>query len=255
MAERRLFVILPSYNEQENIETLVNAWLSLDDAIAARGYLLRICPIDDGSRDQTRGIVERLSAADSRVAALIHPHNMGLGAGLNTGLRHFLKDGSPGDAAVVMDADNTHDPKYVFPMLDAIEKGAADVVIASRYRKGSEVVGVPSIRLFLSDGARFFYTILLGVRGVRDYTCGYRLYTYDIVRRGYERFGDRLITERSFACMMELLYKLSRTGARFLEVPFTLRYDQKGGESKMRVLKTMRRSFATALKLRFSRRK
>jgi dolichol-phosphate mannosyltransferase len=253
--EQRLFVILPSYNEQENIETLVNAWLALDDKIAARGYRLSVCPIDDGSRDDTRAIIERLASADTRVTALIHPRNLGLGAGLNTGLRHFLAASAAGDAAVVMDADNTHEPKYVFPMLDAIAQGRADVVIASRYAGGSGVVGVPKFRLFLSDGARFFYTLVLGVRGVKDYTCGYRLYTQDIVRRGYARFGEKLITERSFACMMELLYKLSLVGARFYEIPFTLRYDQKGGESKMRVAKTMRRSIATALKLRFSRQK
>lgn len=251
--EHRLFVILPSYNEQENIETLVKTWLALDDEIATLGYRLHVCPIDDGSRDDTRAIIERLAATDTRVTALIHPRNMGLGAGLHTGLRHFLTAGSSGDVAVVMDADNTHEPKYVFSMLDAIAQNRADVVIASRYAGGSDIVGVPKVRLFLSDGARLFYTLLLGVRGVKDYTCGYRLYSYDIIRCGYERFGDNLITERSFACMMELLYKLSHIGARFYEVPFTLRYDQKGGESKMRVLKTVRRSIATALKLRFSR--
>lgn len=250
----RLFAILPSYNEQENIESLISAWLSLESDLAARGYSLTVCPIDDGSRDNTRAIIERLAQADPRVHALIHPQNMGLGAGLNTGLTYFLNSGSEGDLAVLMDADNTHDPKYVFSMLDALNSQKADVVIASRYVGTSSVVGVPKIRLFLSDGARLFYTLLLGVKGVKDYTCGYRLYTHAIVARGYETYGDSLVTERSFACMMELLYKLSRADARFSEVPFTLRYDQKGGESKMRVFKTMQRSIKTAFRLRFSRR-
>lgn len=251
---RRLFAILPCYNEQENIEALTQTWLSLESDLAARGYKLTVCPIDDGSRDSTRAIIERMAQTDSRVHALFHPQNMGLGAALNTGLVCFRDTGSDGDLAVLMDADNTHEPKYVFSMLEALSSGAADVVIASRYVGTSSVVGVPKIRLFMSDGARLFYTLLLGVKGVKDYTCGYRLYTHAIVARGYAAYGDSLVTERSFACMMELLYKLSQAGARFAEVPFTLRYDQKGGESKMRVLKTMQRSIKTAFRLRFSRR-
>lgn len=249
----RLFAVLPSYNEQENIESLVLTWLSLEGDLAARGYELAVCPIDDGSRDYTRAIIERMAQDHPRVHALIHPQNLGLGAGLNTGLTYFLKAGAEGDVAVLMDADNTHEPKYVFSMLDVLSSGQADVVIASRYAGTSAVVGVPKIRLFMSDGARLFYTLLLGVKGVKDYTCGYRLYTHEIVARGYAKYGESLVTERSFACMMELLYKLSRAGARFAEVPFTLRYDQKGGESKMRVLKTMQRSIKTAFRLRFSR--
>lgn len=253
MDMHQLFAILPCYNEQANIESLIQTWLSLEDDLAARGYTLAVRPIDDGSSDDTKAIIERMAREDARVGALIHPRNMGLGAGLNTGLRHFIEAGAIGDVAVLMDADNTHDPKYVFSMLDAMEGGNADVVIASRYVGTSEVVGVPGIRLFMSSGARLFYTLLLGVKGVKDYTCGYRLYTYDIVNRGYAKYGDSLVTERSFACMMELLFKLSRAGARFAEVPFTLRYDQKGGESKMRVLKTMQRSIRMAFRLRFSR--
>ena len=251
----RLFAILPGYNEQANIESLMETWLSLAGDLAARGYTLIVCPIDDGSRDQTRAIIERMAAVDARITPLIHETNMGLGAGLNTGLTHFLAAGTDGDIAVLMDADNTHEPKYVFSMLDAVESGKGDVIIASRYVGTSAVVGVPKIRLWMSDGARLFYTLLLGVKGVRDYTCGYRLYTHEIVARGYAKFGETLIIERSFACMMELLYKLSRAGARFFEVPFTLRYDQKGGESKMRVLKTMRRSVSMAFRLRFSKQK
>ena len=253
MPQTRLYVILPCYNEQDNIESLIENWLALSVDLAKRGYALRICPIDDGSRDHTREIIARLARGESRITPLIHPTNLGLGAGLRTGLKHFLNNGAQNDLAVLMDADNTHDPNYVFSMLDAIKSGQTDVVIASRYVATSKVVGVPKIRLFMSDGARLFYTLLLGVRGVKDYTCGYRLYSHAIVQRGYAAYGDALVTESSFACMMELLYKLSRVGARFREVPFTLRYDQKGGESKMRVLKTMQRSIRMAFRLRLSK--
>lgn len=253
MTKQSLYVVLPSYNEQENIESLIERWLSLSGKLNARGYSLKLCPVDDGSRDHTRTIIERMAARDARVKPLFHPVNLGLGAGLNTGLSYFMEASAENDVVVVMDADNTHEPSYVFPMLDAIKAGTIDLVIASRYVVQSSIVGVPKFRLFLSEGARFFYTFLFGVTGVRDYTCGYRLYTRAILEKGYLAYGDALITESSFACMMELLYKLSRVGARFLEVPFTLRYDQKGGSSKMRVIRTMLCSIKTAFHLRFSR--
>ena len=63
----RLFAVLPSYNEQANIESLIETWLSLSGELAARGYTLIVCPIDDGSRDQTRAIIERMAAADARI--------------------------------------------------------------------------------------------------------------------------------------------------------------------------------------------
>ena len=80
--------------------------------------------------------------------------------------------------------------------------------------------------------------MLLRVRNVKDYTCGYRAYTFCIIDTAYQKFGDDLVARRSFACMMELLYKLSLCGARFEEVPFELRYDNKAGESKMRIFNT-----------------
>ena len=86
--------------------------------------------------------------------------------------------------------------------------------------------------------------------GVKDYTCGYRAYTYESLQRARQAYGENLITQRSFACMMELLYKLYRSGSRFGEVPFALRYDNKGGESKMQVLRTMKDSLRTAWQLR-----
>ena len=124
------------------------------------------------------------------------------------------------------------------------------MVIASRYQGGAEVHGVPRHRLLLSDGAKLYYTLMLRVPGVKDYTCGYRAYTYESLQRARQAYGENLITQRSFACMMELLYKLYRCGCTFAEVPFTLYYDSKEGESKMNLGKTIRDSFLTALRLR-----
>ena len=150
--------------------------------------------------------------------------------------------------ACLMDCDNTHNPKYVLDMLEKID--TADVVIASRYQKGAEVKGVARYRLLTSEGARLVYSALLGVKNVRDYTCGYRLYTKEILEKCYGRFGDSMIEESGFTCMAEVLYKLYCTGAVFAEIPFELRYDLKAGDSKMKVVKTAVNSIKLAFRLR-----
>lgn len=123
-------------------------------------------------------------------------------------------------------------------------------VIASRYQPGARVQGLQASRKLFSDGARLYYTLVLHVPGVKDYTCGYRVYTRPALQAGVARYGQALVEKKSFACMMELLYKLYRCGCTFAEVPFTLYYDSKEGESKMNLGKTIRDSFLTALRLR-----
>ncbi len=248
---KKAVVMLPCYNEEPNIQPLVEKWQSLLGEYRQRGYQLSVICIDDCSKDQTRQRCEDMAAAyPETVRLIVHEENQGLGGGVRTAFETFVKEFHPGDLCVLMDGDNTHDPVYSLPMLDLIAAGS-DCVIASRYVAGSKTKGVPDIRLFLSGGARWFYTLLLRVKNVKDYTCGYRMYTYDLILKALRTYGDDLVERRSFACMMEALYKLSLLGARFSEVPFTLRYDHKQGESKMRTLKTISESVQTAFSLRF----
>jgi dolichol-phosphate mannosyltransferase len=235
---KSIFVLLPCYNEQQNIDKLVGRWQAQAQKLEIRGYSLKIACVNDGSRDGTKDAILNLATKYPNVTLLDHEKNKGLGKALETGLKHFHAKAEADDIALVMDADNTHSPEYVFSMLDKLE-GGADCVIASRYEKGAEVKGVPAHRLFLSDGAKVYYSLVLGVPGVKDYTCGYRLYTKSIIDNALEKYGENLISQNGFACMMELLYKLHKTGAKFAEVPFELRYDWKQGASKMRLLKTV----------------
>lgn len=247
----RLFVILPCYNEEENIEALIGKWQCEKERLLREyGYELRILAVDDGSRDRTKEIISSLLPGNANVQLLAHEVNKGLGGAINTGLCNFASNSEGGDIALIMDADNTHDPKYVYSMIDKLRKSDLDCVIASRYCTDSTITGVPFYRNFLSTGARFFYTAAMRVPGVKDYTCGYRIYSAGIMKKAFRCFGDKLIEERSFACMIELLYKLHKTGGRFGEVPFALRYDLKLGESKMKVFKTIKASVFTTLKLR-----
>ncbi len=247
-----IMVGLPCYNEGENIEALVKAWQERVSFFQALDISLDIVLLDDKSTDDTKCLIERLAAGDAHITGLYHSVNQNLGGGLNTLIHYFLSHYHSGDYLVIMDADNTQDPKYILSMFVKCQEGA-DVVIASRYRKSARVLGLHPVRRLLSLGARFYYSLVLQVPGVRDYTCGYRLYTYDILAKVQDGAERPLIKSRSFACMMELLYKLHCAGAVFSEVPFVLRYDQKRGMSKMKIGKTVKDSVQTALQLRWGK--
>ena len=246
-----LTVVLPAYNEAESIPRLAERWQQQTEALAQRQLDLRILIVDDGSSDETCSISEERAQIYSNLILVQHKVNKGLGEALKTGLEYAL-DATPDSVyIVVMDCDNTHDPAYILPMVDAIcASEGTDVVIASRYRKGSEVHGVPFYRYFVSYGARFVYTLFLHIKNVRDYTCGYRLYRTAPLERARKCFGADWIQETGFACMVELLYKLHLTGASIKEIPFSLRYDEKLGSSKMQVARTTGRSLSLIQKLR-----
>lgn len=274
---RELTIVLPAYNEEENLEQMVVSWSGQEKKLKEDyGLTLKVVVINDGSKDKTEELCERLMGGYPFLRRIDHPQNKGLGEAIKTGLFHVVKDCPNSRFACIMDCDNTQDPKYIADMLEkaGCQKrtqpvagrsaegnvtGAdrtvnvelpADVVIASRYRKGSEVQGVSKFRLMTSEGAKYLYSAILRVKNVRDYTCGYRLYAREILEQAYARFGDKMIEESGFTCMAELLYKLYCVGARFAEVPFVLRYDFKQGQSKMKVLKTAMNSVKLALRLK-----
>jgi dolichol-phosphate mannosyltransferase len=154
--------------------------------------------------------------------------------GLRCLIAHVADHGAAHDVLFVMDCDDTHHPAQFPDMLAALDSGH-DIVIASRYRHGSRVAGVAVHRQLLSLGAAALFKLLHWCRGVRDYTCGFRAYRVGLLQRARQRYGERLVEERGFACMVELLLKLNRVGANMCEVPIDLRYDLKQSASKMDV--------------------
>lgn len=247
----KITVILPAYNEEENIETMVDRWQKLGEVLVNQYELeLQIAAVNDGSTDKTKEIAERLETEHQNFTLVNHPQNRGLGEAVKTGISYFLKQGKESSLLCLMDCDNTQDPVYITDMLDRMSDTGGDVVIASRYQRGAEVKGVSGIRLLMSGGAKYVFSIILAVPNVKDYTCGYRLYSRKILLTASERFGQNLVAESGFTCMVELLYKLYCCGAAFSEIPFALRYDYKKGASKMSVLKTAVNSIRLALHLK-----
>lgn len=250
-----LTVLLPAYNEEENVESLVERWQQYClPLIEKYGLSLQIVVVNDGSSDGTSSIGEMLEKKYSNFTLLNHIKNKGLGEAVKTAITYIIENCPNSRYACLMDCDNTHDPKYIMDMLEKTGMNKqitdVDVVIASRYQKGSNVHGLAKHRVLTSEGAKYVYGALLTVKGVKDYTCGYRLYSKEILQRAYQFFGDKIIEEAGFTCMSELLYKLYIVKARFAEIPFELRYDFKKGQSKMKLLKTAINSFLLAFRLR-----
>ncbi|MCK4410411.1 MAG: glycosyltransferase, partial [Candidatus Eisenbacteria sp.] len=196
---------------------------------------------DDGSTD---GTVERAQETARSEGLLLtvaaHETNQGLGAALTTGFTRGSELIGRDGVLVGMDADNTHDPSIIPSMLKRLDEGY-DVVIASRYAPGGEEVGLSLLRSILSRGASTVLRLLLPVEGARDYSCGFRAYRGAALARAFEAHGDSLITETGFVSSAEVLLKLAYLPSRVAEVPLVLRYDLKGGASKMNIVDTIRR--------------
>lgn len=241
MDKEILYVVLPSYNEEENINDLIEEWQAQERSLKEKNILLKLIIVNDGSSDNTLAIAKALEKFYDNIIVLNHEINKGLGEGLNTGINYVISQKQKGFICI-MDADMTHSPNYIHSMLNKLKEEELHCVIASRYRKGSKVEGLTSYRKLLSYGARVVYTLKLRVPHVRDYTCGYRIYKISALEQLALKYKGNIVEEKGFACMMELLVKISKEGFKIGEIPFVLKYQLKGGQSKMKVWKTIYRS-------------
>ncbi len=224
----KTFVVLPAYNEEKALPRLLDKILPLyvEDGLAGE-----IIVIDDGSRDHTAEIVQ---SYPSPVHLVAHPHNMGLGAAIRTGLTYAADIADDNDVIVTMDADDTHIPGLIPRMTQMINQGY-DLVIASRYQPGSRTLGVSASRQFLSWVAGWLFRLCLPIQGVRDYTSGFRAYRAILIKRAIARWGFQFVDRNDFSSMPRVMLRMRQLRAIAVEVPMVLRYDLKPGVSKMQV--------------------
>ncbi len=232
-------VVLPAYDEAASLPSLLTR---LRDVAASGDEHLTVWVVDDGSSDGTADVARRgYGGLDVRV--LTHPVNLGLGQAVHSGLRAAMAAAEEDDVVVVMDADDTHDVTLIPAMHRALAEGA-DLAIASRFVSGGDDRTAPLFRRFLSRGAAVLFRTALPLDGVQDFTSGYRAYRVSLLRRAAGHYGERLIEERGFACMVELLLKLRHCRPVITEIPLTLRYDRKQSPSKLRLARTVRQYVA-----------
>lgn len=241
-----IFIVLPAYNEAKTIGSLFG---SIIFAMDENGLTYRVVVVNDGSSDNTAKVVKRFRKK-MPVMLINQKRNLGLSEAIKTGLLYTLKKAKSKDIIITMDSDNTHTPGLILRMVRMIREGN-DVVIASRYRTGSRVKGVPISRMFLSLGASLLFRLSFPIRGVRDYTCGYRAYKAKVLKEAFSFYGEDFVNRPGFSCMVDILLKLRQLDVIAAEVPLILRYDFKRGKSKMDVGNTLLETVDLLLRRRF----
>jgi dolichol-phosphate mannosyltransferase len=215
----RAVVCLPTYNERENLEPMLQA---LGDVLDTSQD--RVLVIDDSSPDGTGDIADRLTAELPWVQVLHREHKEGLGPAYVAGFRRALADGA--ELVLEMDCDFSHDPKDVPRLIDAAE-GGADLALGSRYAPGGGTENWGLGRRIVSRGGCVYAQIVLGVP-VRDLTGGFKCFR----RATLEVIDLDALTARGYGFQIETTYRVIRAGLRVVEVPIRF-VDRRVGESKM----------------------
>lgn len=247
MAARQVWVMLPAYNESENLPAVINSLKK----VASNVYNLKlsIILINDGSTDNTSEVA-REHAGELELEVYENEKNLGLAGTFKRGMLIAAKKAGPNDIIFCLDADNSHPTGLMPRMICGIEEGR-DVIIASRYQHGSVIKGVPLFRRFLSWSMFVLFKMIYPIPDVRDYSCGYRAYRAEFLQKALDACGEDLFVGEGFSCMAGMLLSLARQGAICGEVPMVLRYDLKAGTSKMNVTKTIWRTIKMLTRERF----
>jgi dolichol-phosphate mannosyltransferase len=209
-------VIVPTYNERDNIEILLDELLVLP-------VNMSVIVVDDNSPDGTGQVVDVWAAKTERVQAVHRPGKLGLGTAYIAGFKCALSLGF--DRIMTMDADFSHHPRYIPAMLEmSLER---DMVIGSRYVKGGGTLNCTWKRRMLSQGANTFAKILLGLRAL-DCTAGFRCYRREVL----EAIELDAIFSNGYSFLIEMIYYVQRRGYQIGEVPIVFE-DRRRGTSKI----------------------
>jgi dolichol-phosphate mannosyltransferase len=230
-------VIVPTYNERENIESLVQQLLDLPVG-------LRVIVVDDNSPDGTGRIADDLALRhQGRVAVIHRPSKLGLGTAYASGFQRAMSAGA--DPVLTMDADFSHDPRHIPAMLEKNQAGY-DLVIGSRYVRGGGTRDCTLPRILLSWGANAFARAMLGLRA-HDTTAGFRCYRRAVL----ESVQPETIRSSGYSYLIEMLHRTQRRGWSVGEVPIIF-HNRRLGQSKISQGEILR-AMQTVLRLAWAR--
>jgi dolichol-phosphate mannosyltransferase len=216
------WLILPTYNESENIEAMLAAASQVLRRAAPEGF--RILVVDDGSPDGTGGIADRLAGEHDFIEVLHRHEKGGIGPAYLAGFARALEGGA--GYVMEMDCDFSHDPADLERLLEAVH-GGADLALGSRYVPGGGVVDWGIVRRVVSEGGSTYARLVLGL-GVRDLTGGFKCFRREVL----EAIHFDSVRSQGYAFQVELTYRAVRAGFRVVEVPIVFR-DRRLGTSKM----------------------
>ena len=230
----RALVIVPTYNEAENIERLVRE-------ILAQPAPLDVVVVDDNSPDGTGRLADTLAAQDARVQVLHRAGKLGLGTAYIAGFRHALAHGY--DYAITMDADFSHNPRYLPQLLGLMAH--YDLGIGSRYVSGGGSTGCTWSRILLSKGANAFAKAMLGLKA-HDCTAGFRCYKAPVLRA----IELETIFSSGYSFLVEMATRCQRRGFCIGEIPIVFD-NRRLGKSKISRVEILK-SIYTIFRLRFA---
>lgn len=213
---QRALIIFPTYNEKDNIETIVNAVLPLDPRI-------HVLIVDDNSPDGTGKIADRLSQQEEKVHVLHRQAKEGLGRAYIAGFKWAIENKY--DYIFEMDADFSHGPEYISTFLKEIREH--DLVIGSRYISGVNVINWPMSRLLLSYFANMYSRLITGMP-IRDATGGYKCFRREVL----ESINLNSVQSSGYSFQIEMNMRAWKKGFRIKEIPIVF-IDRVAGNSKM----------------------
>ena len=209
-------IIVPTYNELENIRRLLPELMALDPDI-------RVLVVDDNSPDGTGKLADEMAAENERISVLHRPEKQGLGSAYVAGFRYAVQQDV--DCVFEMDADFSHDPAMIPRFIEEI--ASCDVVIGSRYISGINVVNWPMSRLLLSYFANIYTRVVTGMT-IRDTTSGFKCFRREVL----ERIDLDRVRSDGYAFQIEMNFRCWRKGYRVREIPIIF-VDRRSGTSKL----------------------
>jgi dolichol-phosphate mannosyltransferase len=232
----KTLIIIPTYNERENLQPLLQEIFSFAPATD-------VLVVDDNSPDGTGQLVDEIASVNTQVKALHRAGKLGLGTAYIAGFKYAIEHGY--DAAFEMDADFSHDPRYLPDFLKAIEH--ADLVIGSRYVPGGATPNWTLLRRIISGGGNIYTRLLLWMP-VHDCTAGFRCYRREVL----ESIDLDSVKSQGYAFQIEMVYRVRLQGFKIVETPIVF-LDRRVGKSKMS-RKIFLEGFTYVLRARFSKR-
>lgn len=216
------WLILPTYNEADNVEAILRAAGAVLEKSAPEGF--RILVVDDGSPDGTGALADAMAAEHDWVRVLHRTEKAGIGPAYLAGFAHALGEGA--GYVMEMDSDFSHDPADLARLLERA-RGEADLVLGSRYVPGGGVSDWGVLRRLVSEWGSAYSRLVLGLK-VRDLTGGFKCFRREVL----EAIDFQSVRSRGYAFQVELTYRAAQAGFRIAEVPIVFREREKG-QSKM----------------------
>lgn len=225
-----MYILLPAYNEKKNLEKI---FIKLNKL--SKKLKFKVVLVDDCSTDKTADLINL--KYNFNLIYVKHKFNKGLSLTLESGFKKIKKIAKANDKVITLDSDNTHPINLIDKLNKELEK--KDLVVASRFVNGSKVVGVTLFRSIMSFGARFLFKIFYPHKNLKDYTCNFRGYKFFLIKeilkiKSFFENEDFNITSKIIVFLI-----LKKKELKLSEIAFKLSYNNKIGQSKIRLIKSI----------------